>query len=376
MSNLSLPTKILKGINTSSSIGMFARDTGGCLLAKLAVSRSKDEAKEIGFAELSESALFYFSAPFVAKATSGIFSSQYKLKKGTINTPINEIKDMGADKLKDIKLAKFGQIMTTFAVILPIVFAIAPVRNILTYANSGKENFTSVVGLKKENEKVHHPPEIFKTFYIEEQKRKKAEQKVKKLITKLGTISLVSIGAITSILAAAKNDKVYDFIKPIISKTVKSFDFTKTGDLKLAHYGAFIYPISIASYFYASRDKYERQENARRFSITVPLLFFGEKVIENPIHKCFDKLFNTKIIENNVIKSYDEILKLSQPMQKQYLKAKNWSYGLTFLINTMAIGVAVGILNRIATKKRYNKENNVNKESEKIKYKNDYDMLV
>ena len=368
MNNLSLPTKILKGLNTSSSIGMFARDTGGCLLSKLAVSRSKDEAKEIGFAELSESALFYFSAPFVAKATSGIFSKQYKLQKDIITTPINEIKDVGANKLKDIKLAKFGQIMTTFALILPFVFAIAPVRNILTYANSGKEKFTNVVGLKKENKKVNQIPEIFKDFYALDQKqedknlkKQEAEQKVKKLIAKLATISIVSLGAITSILTAAKNDKIYDIIKPIISKTVKTFDFTKTGDLKLAHYGAFIYPVSIASYFYASRDKYERHENARRFSITVPLLFFGEKLIENPIHKCFDKLFNTKIIENNVIKSYDEILKLPQSMQKQYLKAKNCSYGLTFLINTMAIGAAVGILNRIATKKRYDKENIPNK---------------
>ncbi len=345
MNDLSIPTRILKGINTSSSIGMFARDTGGCLLSKLAVSRSKDEAKEIGFAELSESALFYFSAPFVAKATSKIFSKKYNLEKDMISTPVKEMANIGAEKLKNIKLAKFGQIMSTFGVILPIVFAIAPVRNILTYAKNGKEDFTDVVGLKKENTKAQ---------------QELAKQKAKKLIAKLSTVSVTSIAILAGILAAAKNDKIYELVNPFISKMVKTFDFTKTGDLKLAHYGAFIYPVSIASYFYASRDKYEKQENARRFSVTVPLMFFGEKVIEKPIHKGFDKLFNTKVMENGLIKSYDEILKLPESIRNQYLKSKNWSYGLTFLINTVLIGAAVGVLNRIATKKRYNKENKEN----------------
>ena len=74
MTNLSLPTKILNSFENSSSIAMFARDTGGCLISKLALSRSREESIEIGFAELSESALFYFSAPAAAKATSKVFS--------------------------------------------------------------------------------------------------------------------------------------------------------------------------------------------------------------------------------------------------------------------------------------------------------------
>ena len=52
MSGLSLATKALKTLETSSSIGMFARDTGGCLISRLGLSRSKDESKEISFAEL------------------------------------------------------------------------------------------------------------------------------------------------------------------------------------------------------------------------------------------------------------------------------------------------------------------------------------
>ena len=321
---------------------MFARDTGGCLLSKLAVSRSTDEAKEISIAELSESALFYFSAPALAKATSKIFAQKYNIDKELITTPMKEIKDVGVEKLKDIKLAKFGQIASTFAVILPLVFAIAPIRNLFTYANKGKDEFVSVVGLKKD-----------KT----EAKKDEAKQKAAKLIKKLASISAISLGVLSLILTAAKNDKIYDFIKPYISKIVKNFDFTKTNDLKLSHYGAFIYPVSIASYYYASRDKYEVQENTRRFATTVPLMFFGEKLIEKPIHKGFDKLFNTKVLENGVIKSYDEILKLPSKLQKQYLKSKNFSYGLTFLTNTMVIAAAVGLLNRIATKKRYEREN-------------------
>lgn len=345
MNNLTLPTRILKGLNTSSSLGMFARDTGGCLLAKLAVSRSKDEAKEIGFAELSESALFYFSAPAVAKATSKVFSKKYNIEKELISKHIDEIKNVGLDKLKNIKLAKFAQIASTFGVILPLVFAIAPVRNILTYANKGKDEFVSVVGLKKEDEQA---------------KQEEAKQKAFGLIKSLLAVSAVSLAALSVVLTLAKNNKIYEKIKPFVSKVVRNFEFTNSNDLKMSHYGAFIYPVSIASYYYASRDKYEVQENTRRFATTVPLMFFGEKLIEKPIHKGFDKLFNTKVIENGVIKSYDEILKLPSALQKQYLKSKNFSYGLTFLTNTMVIAAAVGILNRVATKKRYERENKKN----------------
>ena len=60
MCSLSVPTTILKTLETSSSIGMFARDTGGCLISRLGLSRSMDEAKEISFAEIYESVLFLF----------------------------------------------------------------------------------------------------------------------------------------------------------------------------------------------------------------------------------------------------------------------------------------------------------------------------
>ena len=80
MCSLSVPTTILKTLETSSSIGMFVRDTGGCLISRLGLSRSMDEAKEISFAEISESLLFYFSAPALAKASSGIFAKQAGIK--------------------------------------------------------------------------------------------------------------------------------------------------------------------------------------------------------------------------------------------------------------------------------------------------------
>ena len=87
------------------------------------------------------------------------------------------------------------------------------------------------------------------------------------------------------------------------------------------------------------------------------MLFFGERITEKPIYKHFDRVFNTKVLENGRTKTYEEISKLPDKIQKQYLKSKNLSYGLTFLTNTMAIAAAIGILNRIATKKQYQREN-------------------
>ena len=319
MSGLSLATKALKTLETSSSIGMFARDTGGCLISRLGLSRSKDESKEISFAELSESAIFYFGAPLIAKATSDIFM-----------------------KHPNKQLGKFGQIVTTFGVILPAVFAIAPLRNLMTYSKTGKEKFTGVICLEKQKQEQHS---------------EEAEKRAKKLIKILSGITMGTVGLALAVMELGKNPNIYKKIEPFIDKFVKKFAFSQKGDLELIHYGALIYPVSIASYFYASRDKYEKQENARRFSITVPLMFFGEKLIQNPIYKKFDKIFKTNVIENGNIKTYKEILQMPIEKQKQMLKSKNCAYGLTFFINTMAIAGAVALLNRIATKRKFEREN-------------------
>ena len=198
MSNLSLPSKLLKGMETSSSIGMFARDTGGCLISKLAVSRSSDEAKEIGFAETAESALFYFTAPALSKIFSNIYANKYNISKENISQPLNTVKNVTGEQIKNIKLAKFGQIASTFSIILPFVFAIAPLRNLLTYEQSGKDEFVSVVGLKEN--------------------KKESEKKAASLIKKLTAAGLAGIGITAGILSGAKNKKFYNKIQPALTK--------------------------------------------------------------------------------------------------------------------------------------------------------------
>lgn len=348
---LSVTTNILKTLATSSSIGMFARDTGGCLISRLALSRSHDESREISIAELSESVIFYFSAPLLAKGTAKMFSKVYDVNRNLFSTPLKDLKNTDSAVLKKIKLGKFGQIVTTFGLILPAIFAIAPIRNMVTLAKSQKDKFTSVVALDKNKKNTNTTQE--------------AKDKSKKLLKTLSKISAVSIGITAGILALAKNKKIYNAIEPGITKIVKGLEFTKSGDLELMHYGALIYPVSIASYFYASRDKYEVMENVRRFSITVPLLFGGEKLIQNPIHKFFDKKFGTNVIDKNGIKSYSDILKLPSKQRDKLLKTKNWAYGLTFLINTMAIAAAVAALNRFETKRNFERDNK-NKSSQLI----------
>lgn len=344
MCSLSVASNVLKSLETSSSIGMFARDTGGCLISRLGLSRTKDESKEIGFAELSESAVFYFSAPAMAKMSSNLFAKQNGITKQQLATPFKELNKIQDTKtLKAIKLGKFGQIASTFSIILPLVFGIAPLRNLMTAARSGKKEFTAIVGLENKN---HDKGKV------------EAKQKAVKLLKVLGSTAIAGIGATAGIIALAKNKNVYKTLEPVLDKTFKHLDFTKKCDLELAHYGALIYPVSIASYFYASRDKYEKLENARRFSITVPLMFFGEKLIQNPIYKKFDKIFKTNVMENGNIKSYKEIFNLSKTQQKQMLKSKNWAYGTTFFINTLAIAAAVALLNRLETKRNFEKDKN------------------
>ncbi len=349
MCSLSITTNILKSLETSSSIGMFARDTGGCLIARLGLSRSKDESREISFAEISESAVFYFSAPAAAKTAAKIFAKHNNITKEQLSTPFKELKNIqNPELLKAVKIGKFGQIASTFSLILPIVFGIAPIRNLLTYSETGKEKFVSVVNLEKKQNTKH---------------RNEAKEKVLKMVKALSLTAIAGLASVLTVTKLLKNGKIYKTVEPALNSFIKHLDFTKSGDLELAHYGALIYPVSIASYFYASRDKYEKMENARRFSITVPLLFFGEKLIQNPIYKKFDKIFKTNVMENGNIKSYKEILKLPKEQQKAMLRTKNMAYGLTFTINTMAIAAAVALLNRLETKRKFEKDKHNNQGS-------------
>ena len=354
--SLGLATNVLKTLETSSSIGMFARDTGGCLVARLGLSRTKDEAKEITFAETAESAVFYFSAPALAKGTSKLFSKIYNLKNDVLSTPI---KDVASNELKHVKLGKTGQILTTFGVILPFIFAIGPLKNLLTLNSSGKNKFTELVGLENK-EKQKKMAEA----------KENSKMQAKNLLKILGAVTLGALALTAGLLLASKNKNIYKKIEPVMDKILKPLEFEKSGDLKTAHYGALIYPVSIAGYFAASRDKYETMENVRRFSVTVPLLFFGEKLIQNPIYKAADKIFKTNVFVNDKngsnIKSYKDILKMPQNVQKQMLKSKNPAYGATFLINTMLIAAGVALLNRYETKKNYQKDNFISTE----KFKN------
>lgn len=341
MNSIGLVTRVLQPLETSSSIGMFVRDTGGCLISRLAISRSSDESREISIAEIAESCLFYFSTPFLAKRTADIYSKSLNIDKKLMTSSLNEITNIDNRIKKNIKLGKFAQIMTTLGIILPLVFAIAPVRNMVTLGKTGKDKFVNVVDLDKSKQ---------------EQKSEEARQKILNLVKKLGLSAIGILGTTFGILAFSKNNNFYKTVEPLINKVIKHFDFTKTGDLELKHYGALIYPVSIASYFYASRDKYEVQENIRRFSVTVPLLFFGEKLIQNPIYKTADKIFNTNVFNNGNIKSYKDIKEFELSKRNKSLKAKNLAYGLTFFINTMAIAMGVALLNRYKTKTLYEQE--------------------
>ena len=55
--------------------------------------------------------------------------------------------------MQKIKRGKFAQIFAVFGLMLPAVFGIAPLRNLLTYSETGKEKFTNVVELEKTEKK-------------------------------------------------------------------------------------------------------------------------------------------------------------------------------------------------------------------------------
>lgn len=344
MNSLPLISNTLLKIENSSSLGMFARDTGGCLVSRIALSRSKDESREISFAEITEALIFYFSAPAIAKVARSTFAKAFDISKDTLSLSLDEASKLDSSKFKSVKLGKFGQIATTFGLILPLVYGIAPVRNLITLSKTGKNEFTSVIELNKKKDN--------KT-------KQGASKQAKNLIRNLSIISAASLMATSAILLLSRKNGFYNKIEPALDKLIKHFDFTSGCDLENAHYGFLIYPASIAGYFAACRDKYEVKENVRRFSITVPLLFFGEALIKKPIYRAFDKLFKTNTIVEDVKGGFKtlnqkEILEKIEPaLQKTHLKSRNLAYLTVFTINTMTIAAAISLLNRISTKKAY-----------------------
>jgi hypothetical protein len=338
---LPLATRILYPLETNVSTGMFLRDTGGCLLSKLAVSRSKDETREISFAELSESAIFYFSVPLLAGVLSKQMGAFLKQSPGLIGKNIKELSHLDQSTLESIKSAKLAKIGIAFSLLLPAIYAIAPLRNILTLSVTGKEEFLNVIGLKNKHKA---------------RRKEHAKEKAISFIKLMGLYALGGLGLTFSLIAAQKIKATKQLIQPINNFLLKHLDFEGQAGLSLKQLGFLIMPVSIKSYFDASRDRYEVFENARRFLITIPMMFFGQDFVEKKIYKFFDRRFGSQLSQGNKITSFDDILKMPKNLQAKNLKAKNWSIALAFLINTMGIAFAVGVLNRLSTKRNYQDE--------------------
>jgi hypothetical protein len=348
MNKLSLATSIFKTMETDASMALFMRDTGGCLVPKLAVSRSVDEAREITFAELAESAIFYFSIAPIAILNSKIFSKVFKNSSKEIAQNIKTLDKQAIDKVRNIKLAKVGRIGASFSILLPLIYAIAPIRNLITLKKTGKEEFIKVVNLKKSNNKP-------KSKGLNRSEKIKAEEKARqnsiKLLKKLGAITITGLTVTAGFISLAKNPTIFKKAEPFINGLIKKLDFNGN-NATLKQFGYLIMPVSVGSYLAASRDKYEVLENIQRFAITIPMMFFGQDAIEKRIYKFFDKKFGSNLTTGNSIKTYKEIF-AETTNQTKNLKSKNWSIALAFLINTSLMAAAVGLLNRVATKKRY-----------------------
>lgn len=341
MSTLPIATRILKPLETNVSTGMFLRDTGGCLFAKLGASRTKDETREISFAELAESAIFYFSIPPVAYLASKGMGALFNVSKTDLTKNLETLTNKAEKNLDAVKMAKLGKIGLTFSLLLPAIYAIAPLRNIMTYAVTGKEKFTNVVNLKKE-----------KTCCQKEQTQKKA----KKLLTRVGLAGIAGIGLTTAMMGLHSLPATKKYVKPVTDFVLKHLDFEGNAGLSLKQLGFLVMPISVKSYFDASRDKYEKFENARRFSITIPMMFFGQDLIEKNIYKFFDKKFGSTLSEGKNIIKYDQILKMPENKRLLNLKSKNLAIASAFMINTLGLAFAVGWLNRLSSKSMYEKD--------------------
>jgi hypothetical protein len=352
----------------------FVQDTLVALLPKAMVSRSKTELSEVGFLEILESALIYFTAPMLGGPVfKKVFGSM--LPKGIDPALLTKpIKEVPKDKLRHVLPAKAGVIVT--ALVLTGIggeYIINYARNLMTARVFKKDKFSDVVNLSNGELKAGEQSSVVDKSW------KRIYQVIGACAGIFG-LSLAGVKYAPKIMSEG-------FIRGPLKSLVKFFDFQFVKGaygLTKNQMGAYM-ALSVPAYIDSARDGLEKWESATRLGIVLPYLLWGQDWIEGLIREKFSSITRCGKDGVNRVLSLEELAKesiekaikkgcysvtdttnlskldpkLLQAAAQEFrrpLRDKAMHVGIPLGVGILGTGIGIGLLNRYWTKYRFEKQ--------------------
>jgi hypothetical protein len=353
------------------------QDTLVALVPKAMISRSKTELSEVGFLEVLESLLIYYSVPLIGgKAFNKLFGALLpKEDRGLLTKTIKEIPKT---KLRSVLPAKAGIIITALTLTgIGGEYIINYARNLMTAQVFKKDKFSDVVNLSKGTIKTGE-----KSSVVE-----KSRHRIYQVLGICGGLLTASM------LGARYGPKIMSdgFVKGPLKSMVRFFDFQfHNGSYGLTknQMGTYM-ALSVPAYLDSARDKLETWESATRLGIVLPYLLWGQDWIESLIREKFPLITRDAGSENgaNRVLSLEELAQeateralekkrlcetafqelpaalkadVLQDAAKEFqapLRAKALHVGIPLAVGVLGTGIGIGLLNRYFTKYRFEQQN-------------------
>lgn len=359
-------------LNSEGVVGnqhtLFAQSVGSVWLPKALVARSMAEQAEQFFLEFVETALFFYSIPFLAekafnplghKLAGKAFSSKLLTKT------LPELIKHNPNQLKAVVPVKAAVIVASLSVICA-EYALSFVKNLQTEKVFRKSKFSDVVNLSQGG--------------LKQDELSPVAQKAYKRIIQCAGVAATCLTAAGLIAAFGSRSKgVYQ----LSEKLVKNFDLAYEGG-RAGLSKALQLPViwaGVASYIDASRDKLETQEIITRVACVVaPYYSFGKELVQRiavgffgnkapqilTANKTNVKKFNElaadvlkqagqKLGSNGKPLTNGKLLEEANKLFQPILRAKNNIFWGPQLFGVVVVGFTTALLSQYWTQVRFQK---------------------
>lgn len=396
--------KFLKSQENLSST-RFIQGTLTNWFPKAVLSRSIIDFSEFTFLETLESGIFYFAAPFFGEHLfrKGLFKSVQpeKLKNNVVknlSSPLNEIKNSKLDKnLKNRLVTTKAGVVLACITVPAMEYALGFAKNLFTLKVFNVSDFNKVANLEKDKTE-------------DSTQHNKVEAHAKKVLLKMGLLSLGGIGAGLALASGGHNSKaarklseailepgeqISKLLHKVGLKSEKTDNFLKdylkldfeniNGNLSLSK-GQLAVTCITGLFGYASaakdRGKLDYYEVLTRVPLVVLYTIFGSSILDAGFKKILaDKGKYPELIKRNekgiiekvpARKDLPEIAKrLAKTNNTSYteelsklIKQKSVITGVPYLFSLIAMGFILSGVSRLWTQYRYNQQEKQKQENQ------------
>jgi len=361
------------------------QDTLVALLPRAMISRTQAEGVEVGFLEVLESLLIYYSVPMlggpVFKHIMGrIGCKNFDVKD--LTRPLAELGHLPEGQMKHLLPAKGALILSALTLTgIGGEYLINYTKNLMTAHYFNMDQFSQIANLS--GGQMQSSP----------QESQVVKKSWKRVYQTLGACA----GLLGSALALARfGHKLPDWVlKGPIRDGVKTFDFNfKNGAFGLTKNQMAAYmALSVPAYLDSARDSLEKWESASRLVLVLPYLLAGQDWLEKLIREKFPAItgnagngrlyvknldvlakekiqevagrMNVHLPENMAYWSsaqYKEVLDKAAKEFQAPLGSKIAHVLIPLAIGVFGTGFGVGLVNQYWTKRRFEQQLRQNKQ--------------